>query len=484
MFWLLAIILSFNIIDALIPVIIILILIAAAAGLTRGTDIFALFGLGAIMGFANAGAGRTGRGLRGVRYGGDSSRRAKAAKRAKGGLFKRAKKIKKQLKASKSSAVIARRQQTIDRMHATRTKNAKFAQRRLDKLQAAGKGNSLRARSYKRYIDGVNKKQIKYGEMKKREKTIQSVSNQLSSLKRGSDVAKVMGGVTLATSSPRRTERINKKLEKTVDKKSKLTSELDAKNKNVEAGIKGFFDTHSSLAARYGINLSKNPSAEEHRSAFSKIANDRKTRIASSSEAGIRIGHVPKFTNVKPTTITAVSGTTHNVVKIPKSAFFQKGATTAIAYALWQKHLQKVITTPQGPGVGQSQKEREAVEKLNNLNKRITKQYYDKGGNVSKSAARLKNVVSFSLPIPLGGTVGKIIGKRFEEQKLNRLPDEQYSLYRDRVKEMNKVLKEQEENKAHTLRHPIKGVKGPNALEAKIKELNDSIDRTVRKNIK
>ena len=53
MMWLLGlmhIMLSLGDVDALIPIIIILILIAAAGGLTRGFDIFSLFGLGTLAG--------------------------------------------------------------------------------------------------------------------------------------------------------------------------------------------------------------------------------------------------------------------------------------------------------------------------------------------------------------------------------------------------------------------------------------------------
>ncbi|MGC8652107.1 MAG: hypothetical protein ACP5UH_02555 [Candidatus Micrarchaeia archaeon] len=51
------VLLSIGAIYAFIPIIIILILIAAAAGLMRGTDIFAFFGIGTLMGMAS-GAGR------------------------------------------------------------------------------------------------------------------------------------------------------------------------------------------------------------------------------------------------------------------------------------------------------------------------------------------------------------------------------------------------------------------------------------------
>ena len=70
------VLLSFNAIYVLIPIILIIILIAAAAGLTRGTDIFELLGFGAIMGFTSGmGQGRA-KGLRGRRYSSGGSKGA------------------------------------------------------------------------------------------------------------------------------------------------------------------------------------------------------------------------------------------------------------------------------------------------------------------------------------------------------------------------------------------------------------------------
>ncbi len=57
--------LSIGAIYAFIPIVIIIILIAAAAGLTRGSDLFAVFGIGALMGIKGAtAAGGAGRGLK------------------------------------------------------------------------------------------------------------------------------------------------------------------------------------------------------------------------------------------------------------------------------------------------------------------------------------------------------------------------------------------------------------------------------------
>ncbi len=60
----LAVLLSFNAIYALIPIIVIIILISAAAGLSRGYDIFRIFGIGSLLGFSVG----TQRGLRGTAY--------------------------------------------------------------------------------------------------------------------------------------------------------------------------------------------------------------------------------------------------------------------------------------------------------------------------------------------------------------------------------------------------------------------------------
>ncbi|MGC8676488.1 MAG: hypothetical protein ACP5T3_03175, partial [Candidatus Micrarchaeia archaeon] len=50
----LAILLSFGAVNALIPIMVIIILIAAAAGLTRGYNLFEIFGIGAIAGLGSA----------------------------------------------------------------------------------------------------------------------------------------------------------------------------------------------------------------------------------------------------------------------------------------------------------------------------------------------------------------------------------------------------------------------------------------------
>ncbi|MGC8669564.1 MAG: hypothetical protein ACP5TL_00200 [Candidatus Micrarchaeia archaeon] len=59
----LSIILSIGAIYAFIPIIVILILIGAAAGLMRGSDIFALFGIGAMLGIASGAGKNAGKGM-------------------------------------------------------------------------------------------------------------------------------------------------------------------------------------------------------------------------------------------------------------------------------------------------------------------------------------------------------------------------------------------------------------------------------------
>ncbi len=56
-------VLSIGAIYAFIPIVIIIILIAAAAGLTRGKDLFAIFGLGALIGFGGAAGRGMGKGI-------------------------------------------------------------------------------------------------------------------------------------------------------------------------------------------------------------------------------------------------------------------------------------------------------------------------------------------------------------------------------------------------------------------------------------
>ena len=72
MFWLA--VLSFNAVYTLIPIIIIVALIAAGAGLSRNTDFFALMGFGTILGAARPGGG-VGRGFGGTKYGGGAGKR-------------------------------------------------------------------------------------------------------------------------------------------------------------------------------------------------------------------------------------------------------------------------------------------------------------------------------------------------------------------------------------------------------------------------
>ncbi len=54
---------SGSVLPNLAPLIVVFVLIVAAAGLTRGTDLFGLFGVGAIMGIGTGGSGRVGKGV-------------------------------------------------------------------------------------------------------------------------------------------------------------------------------------------------------------------------------------------------------------------------------------------------------------------------------------------------------------------------------------------------------------------------------------
>ena len=76
------VVLSFGGVYAFVPIVIIVILIAAAAGLSRGTSIFSAFGIGAIIGIGGSfGSGGRGKALHRQGYGGKAPQRANAAKR-------------------------------------------------------------------------------------------------------------------------------------------------------------------------------------------------------------------------------------------------------------------------------------------------------------------------------------------------------------------------------------------------------------------
>lgn len=79
MLWL--VVLSFNAVYTLIPIIIIVILIGAGAGLSRNTDFFALMGFGTIIGAARPGGGRVGKGFGSTKYGGSAGKRASFKKK-------------------------------------------------------------------------------------------------------------------------------------------------------------------------------------------------------------------------------------------------------------------------------------------------------------------------------------------------------------------------------------------------------------------
>ena len=114
MFGTIAVVLSFNAILPLVPVIIIAILIIAAAGLTRGVDMFALLGLGSLIGLGGragggVGKGGTGKGISGVKYKGDVIARGKATKKA-GGIAAFSKAGQKKLKGFVKTKLTSARQ--------------------------------------------------------------------------------------------------------------------------------------------------------------------------------------------------------------------------------------------------------------------------------------------------------------------------------------------------------------------------------------
>ncbi len=80
MLWLVA--LSFNAVYTLIPIIIIVVLIGAGAGLSRNTDFFALMGFGTLMGAVRPG-GSVGKGFKGAKYGGGKAKRGRIKKHDK-----------------------------------------------------------------------------------------------------------------------------------------------------------------------------------------------------------------------------------------------------------------------------------------------------------------------------------------------------------------------------------------------------------------
>ena len=91
----LAALLSFNVILPLVPVILIAVLIIAAAGLTRGADVFALLGIGTLIGLGGSrgggvGRGGTGKGIAGMKYSGNVVARGRSV--AKGAKIKLGKK--------------------------------------------------------------------------------------------------------------------------------------------------------------------------------------------------------------------------------------------------------------------------------------------------------------------------------------------------------------------------------------------------------
>ncbi len=439
MLWLIPVLLSFDIIEAIVPVIIILVLIAAAAGLTRGTDIFALFGLGTIMGFANAGSGRVGKGFKGTRYGADSIKRGRAAGKAKKGLIKKAKKAKANYAQAKAKAPAARNRL---RMQAKNRVN-----KRLAKLQKKGLGNSPGAKKLQGRLAKINASIN--ADTKARKVADKILGNPGSKMA----VSGLAGGMALSAAS---ISKLNGK--KISGRASKLNFQLNNQIKK-ESDLKQQHMIHGIYKQRV--------------TDFDKIS--KATRYASISKNGVRIGHVPRFNNYVKT-INTKTGTPVNVLKIPKSAFFQKGATTAIGMSLLQRHWTKQIETGK-PNAARAER------RLGKLNDIVAKMHYGessatsafesaKHGQLRSNTAKgLNNLVSFGLPMPGGRLVGRAAGRRYHEERLQKFPNEDYWTYRDRSRDYDKIMREMNVSKNHTILHPIAGRHGSASIEEKRKKV-------------
>ena len=440
MLWLIPVLLSFDIIEALVPVIIVLILIAAAAGLTRGTDIFALFGLGTIMGFANAGSGRVGKGLKGTRYGADVIKRGRAAGKAKGGLVKNAKAAKAKYNAAKAKAPEARNR-LLNRAE-------KRINKRLVKLQKNKLGNSPKAVKLRAKLNKINatKKAI-YNAQKVAKNIVNNPRSNIAALG-------LAGGMSLSPASIKKLQ--GKKISGRANAlKSRYNKQAQKENSLQQQHLKQGIYKQNSITN------------------FDKI--NKATRYASISSEGVRIGHVPKFNNYVKT-INTKTGTHTDVLKIPKSAFFQKGATTAVVMSLLQRRWTKQIEAG-GPHAGRAER------RLGKLNDVVAKMHYGKesasaafksarkGELRSENAKRLNNIISFGLPVPGGRLMGSAAGRRFHEEKLQRLPHEDYWTYNNRRSEYDKIRREMDASNDHTIRHPIAGKHGSESIGKKQKEL-------------
>ncbi len=466
MLWLIPVLLSFDIIEAIVPVIIILVLIAAAAGLTRGTDIFALFGLGTIMGFANAGSGRVGKGLKGTRYGADSIKRGRAAGKAKKGLIKKAKKAKANYAQARAKAPAARNR--------LRMRSASKANNRLKKLQKMGLGKSQKAKKLQAKLNKIKATNIANYNAKK--VADRMVSNPSS----GMAAAGLAGGMAISEASKKRLEggKISGRA-KTLNKRIEEQKKYE-KDKKGEHMVNGIYTSN-------GITD------------FDKIPTTK--RNVSISEKGMRIGHVPKFNNYVKTVKTKNSTPLNSqknsepkfflnhekttnpgkvvstkVLKIPKSALFQKGGTSAIAMSFLQRRWAKQIEAG-GPHAERAQ------GRLNKLNDVVAQLHYGKssaneafdlaqrGQLRSKNAGRLNDIVSIGIPIPGARQIGKALGKHYNQDKLERLEHETYLNYLDRKNGYDKLKAEMSASEDHTIRHPISGKHGSTSLEAKRKKV-------------
>ncbi len=501
MLWLIPVLLSFDIIEALVPVIIILVLIAAAAGLTRGTDIFALFGLGTIMGFANSGSGRVGKGLKGTRYGADSIKRGRAAGKAKNGLVANARKAKAKYGKDKARSIEAKKN--------LRDRSAKKTEKRLNTLKEKGLEKSPTAKRLQKKLDKINS-------ATKREEKVRGVPDKLVSMPAGLEpkdaVALALGGMAVSRSTRKGLEKTAKHIQKLNER---LATARDKEQKGIGEHMSRMSIYSQENERRLNKNLKKGKNTQKTIGNFGDIPTT--TRVVSVGREGVRIGHVPKFTNYVKTVnsrstpvnlhkapkqklFLSLGGNTNpgtvgpmKVLKIPKSAFIQKGAIYSIAMAGLQHRWIKQIES------GGPHAER-AAKRLNKLNEVVAKAHYsdkkdklsapeafelaERGDLRSKYARRHNDIVSFALPIPGGGLVGSLIGRRFHEEKLQRLEHENYLLYLERRKGYDKIKRDMEASKDHTILHPIVGKHGSKSLENKRKKLWLDAYTTASKGIK
>ncbi|MCL5101793.1 MAG: hypothetical protein M1544_00330 [Candidatus Marsarchaeota archaeon] len=530
-----AIVLSFDIIEALLPVIIILFLIAAAAGLTRGSDIFALFGLGAMMGFAKSGGGRVGKGFKGTRYGGDAIRRKKAA--GKGGIMKKARGIRKTIKGRNSKAALEKKQQIRQKHMVRRAKNYRFMNRRLQKLRAQGKGNTLRARGYEKALEGIKNANIKSAKKTiETRKKIDTINNMIKLAATGGAVGGMVIGrdatgkdITLSQRlSPRKIKNLQKQVDKYSGKNQEINNELSGKQQELRLKLQDHFIKRYGKTSGYGINVRDylKLSKEDREKKLAELFNNVKTggRVTVGNE-GFVLGRgnmksSPKYVQDRKLS----NGSTFRILKVPKSGYVQKGAVSAAAVATLQRSYakgfensskeldknrnaynaakasgnQKVIDKAEKELRMAQEKFNVSKSKLDSTNDYVAKIFYGKGSAndafkafdngqlLSKTKQRQKNIFGVGgLPPGVSHVAGAVGGhSNFGEFKVSKLPGESFSNFRERAKDLREINKLYEINKDHTLRHPIKGVKGVSALEEEKKNNNEEAFRQAYKKLK